>query len=262
MQSPLRIVRVAPYGRESTMIQWTIDEELHAAGKLIFKVELSGGPMGPWETLADNLENVLAYEDVNSKTFGRLTDKYYRISTMSGAVVSPPHPVLGSIPKQKYLIMRKIFNDELTMLKKGNGVPLAVVKRMHWGDRCSCVDPKTNIVTVPNCPKCHGTKVVKGYYKPIYTWGSISPSSMGTDTAPTTSVPEINTTQAMLLSFPLAYKDDILVELDTNSRWVVVSSRSTEILRTTVHQELILSLLPVTDPVYSLEVPWDYHVRQ
>lgn len=260
MSQGIHIVRVAPYGKESTAIQWSIDQELHDAGDLFFKVELAGSPEGPWETVGENIKNKLAFEDTNSKTFGRLKDKYYRVSAKDGAFISRPHPVCGSLPKQKYLIARKMFNDEMTMLRKGNGVRLAVVKKRHWGELCSCVDPRTKLALLPNCPDCHGTKYLKGYYDPMYTWGKINPSSMGTDSAPQTSTAEIEATQAVLLSFPIVFKDDIVVELDTNKRWLVVSSKPTEILRTAIHQEIVLSLLPVSDSVYDLEVPWDYHM--
>jgi recombinational DNA repair ATPase RecF len=82
---------------------------------------------------------------------------------------------------------------------------------------------------------------------------------MGTDKAGPTSIAEVQTSQAMLLSFPLVYKDDILVELDTNRRWIVVSSKSTELLRNDIHQDIIVSRLPESDKVYDIEVPSCYH---
>lgn len=255
------IERVAPYGRTSTVIQWNVAPELRGMGSITFKLELSGNPTGPWELVAENLTDTLVYEDMNSSTFGALKDKYYRVSTQDGAFVSEPRPVLGQMPKKQYLISRKIFNDETVMLKKANGTAMAVIKRKHWGDRCSCVDPVTKLSLNSDCELCHGTKIIQGYYEPILTYGNIQPSSLGTDYGAAGSVPEIETTQGMLLSFPLVYKDDILVELDTNKRWKVVSSKSTELLRNAVHQDIIVSLLPVTDPVYGLEVKSCYLMR-
>lgn len=261
MGQQVYIERIAPYGRQSTVIQWNISEELRDMGSLTFKLELSGNPTGPWELVAENLVDTLVYEDTNHKTFGALKDRYYRVSFQDGTFVSDATPILGHMPKKQWLISRKIFNDESVMLKKANGIPMAVIKRKHWGDQCACVDPATKQSLIPNCTDCNGTKIVQGYYEPISTWGKISPSTVGVDYGANGSVPEVETTQAILLSFPLVYKDDILVELDVNKRWVVISSKSTELLRNAVHQEIIISRLTVTDPVYNLDVSSCYHQK-
>ena len=254
MSYDITIERVAPYGKQSTVIQWTPGENIRTIGSLSFDVEMAGSPNGPWETLASNLIDTLIYEDINFKTYSGLKDRYYRITANDGTFVSRPHPIVGSINKQKYLIARKIFNDELIMLSKGNGVRLGIIKRKHWGTTCSCVDPMTKVSVLPNCDLCHGTKILEGYYKPMYVWGHLQPSSLGTDVTPPTSVPEIETTQGMLLSFPLVFKDDILVEMDINRRWLVVSSKNTELVRNPIHQDVVLSRLPEDDAAYNLEV--------
>lgn len=255
------IERVAPYGKQSTVIQWNLAEELRDMGSVTFKIELSGNPRGPWELLADNLVDTLVYEDTNYKTFSHLKDRYYRVSFQDDTFVSQPHPILGSMPVKQWLISRKIFNDELTMLRKANGIRMAVIKRKHWGEQCECVDPATKLSMNSNCDLCHGTKIVQGYYQPIETWGNIQPATLGTDYGSTGSVPEIENTQAMLLSFPLVYKDDILVELQTNRRWLVVSSKATELLRNAVHQDIIISRLSVSDKVYDLDVSSCYQIN-
>jgi len=261
MGTQIYIERVAPYGRTSTVIQWAVAEELRSMGTLTFKIELSGNPEGPWELLADNLVDTLVYEDTNYKTFSGLKDRYYRVSFQDDTFVSDPRPILGPMPIKKYLITRKIFNDEMTLFKKGNGIPLVVIKRKHWGEQCSCVDPMTKQSLNPKCPLCNGTKIIDGYYKPIPTWGNIQPASLGTDYGTQDSVPEIETSQVMLLSFPLVYKDDILVELETNRRWIVVSSKNTELLRNAVHQDVIISRLPESNSAYNLEVTSCYHMK-
>ncbi len=254
MAYDITIERVAPYGRQSTVVQWSPGENIRSAGSLNFSVYMSGNPGGPWELLAENLVDTLVYEDVEHKTYSGLKDRYYKVTANDGTFESKPHPIVGHINKQKYLISRKIFNDELIMLSKGNGIRMAVIKRKHWGERCSCVDPATKVVVKPNCEICQGTKIIQGYFKPMYVWGHVQPSSLGTDVTPPTSVPEIETTQAMLLSFPIVFKDDILVEMDTNKRWLVVSSKNTELVRNPVHQDIVMSRLPVDDAAYNLEV--------
>lgn len=259
MGTKLYIERIAPFGRQSTVIQWALSEELRAMGSVTFKLELSGNPTGPWELVAENLVDTLVFEDTNYKTYSNLKDRYYRISFQDGTFVSEPRPILGSMPKKQWLIARKIFNDEMTMLKKANGIRMAVIKRKHWGEQCSCVDPITKLCMNANCALCNGTKIIDGYYAPIDTYGNIQPATLGTDYGSQGSVPEIEMSQAMLLSFPLVYQDDILVEIDTNRRWLVVSSKSTELLRNAIHQDVVVSRLPESDRVYKLEVASCYH---
>ena len=258
-RSHIYIERIAPYSRKSTVIQWEVSTKYRASGALTFKIELSGNPLGPWELLAENLVDKLVYEDTNFKTDGGLKDRYYRVSFQDGSEVSDPKSIFGYMPKQQYLIARKIFNDEMVLLKKGNGIPISVIKRKHWGDRCTCVDPITKQVMDPNCQICHGTKIVQGYYDSINTWGKLNPAAMGTDYGTHGPIQEIENSQFMLLSFPLVYKDDILVEIDINRRWTVVSSQSTELRRNAVHQEVLVSRLPVYHSAYDLEVNSCYH---
>jgi len=259
MARSIQIVRVAPHGRNSLVLQWQLAEELRSIGSVTFKIELSGSPMGPWELVAENIVDTFVYEDINFKTYSMLKDKYYRVSSQDGEFVSDPHPVRGSMRSRQFLVWRKILNDETVMLKKGNGVQIAIVKRRHWGEKCTCIDQKTGLIVKPDCDTCKGTKYIGGYFSPTFTWGNIQPSTVGTDRGAPGSVPEIETSQGFILSFPLIFKDDILVEMDTNKRWLVVSAKPTELQRNAVHQDIVLSRLPEADEAYKVDIQWPYH---
>lgn len=247
----IEIVSIIPDGTQAYHIQWEVVASAAGAGPFNFSIKRSGSVTGPWEDAATNIGNIYTYTDTTPLLVGNDKIVYYQV--VSGTFTSRIVSSMMALPRQKFLIWRKIINDEKIMLSKGNGVPVVVLKRRHWGPRCPvCIDPKTLRILVKRCLACFGTSFTGGYFSPVPTVGKIAPSSPGTDFTTDTSVPEVETANMFLHPYPLVRRGDIIVEPDTNIRWEIVSEQPTEILRNPVHQDINISRLPPADLIYEL----------
>lgn len=249
----IEIIAIMPDGNEAYDLQWEVLPFAAALGPFNFTVSSSGSPEGPWTPVGTNLGNVYTYTDSTPLIIGQNKVVYYRVT--SGALSSRPTSPFTHMERQKVLIRRKMISDELVMLKKGNGVLVAILKRKHWGPRCThCIDPKTLRILVKNCLACYGTTFDGGYFPPVDVWGKLGPSSPGTDFTTDTSTPEVETEQAFLLPFPLVRRGDILVEKAVNIRWEIVSEQPTQLRRNPVHQDINLSRLAPPNIIYQIPV--------
>lgn len=247
----IEIVTITPDGTQAYNLQWNVVPSSAGAGPFNFSVLRSGSPNGPFTVTASGLGNVYTYHDTTPLLVGNDKVVYYQI--ISGPFSSRVVSSLMTLPRAKFLIWRKIINDEKVMLAKGNGIPIVVFKRRHWGVRCTkCYDAKTSRILVKNCLDCFGTAFEGGYFAPLPTLGKLAPSSPGTDFTTDTSVPEVETANMFLHPYPLVRRGDLIVEPATNIRWEVVSEQPTELLRNPVHQDINISRIPPQDIVYKL----------
>lgn len=173
------------------------------------------------------------------------------------------HP---KIDKRLRLISRVVIRRAATALRYFNGIEIAVFKRRHFGRRCTCVDLKTKEVLYSNCTDCYGTGWEGGFYPAIPTLGRLMDAepAINTEVEGRTNVLR---GRLSLINFPRIEKDDIIVELDSNRRWVVngtddthwrrrkviQASTCTELARTSVFYNLdpsAVTLLPPEEEVY------------
>lgn len=254
----VKIIAAIPAYMQKVNLQWELDAASAGAGSFTFEVEKSGSPLGPWETITTaSLVDVFTYQDQKAQLFAMDRDIYYRIKADSGGApfYSDPHALVGDFDRRRWLLWRKMNYDEEIMLKKGNGVRLKILKRKHFGTRCpDCYDPKSGMMVKSKCSTCNGTSWQTGYYPAIECWGHIKPVTNRTDDTNESSIINIETTNGFLLNFPIVKKDDIIIETDVNIRWRVVSDQPTELIRTTVHQDLVLNRIPIDDIVYNIVV--------
>lgn len=157
-----------------------------------------------------------------------------------------PSPTTNIMPRpdpraRKRLLRRKILRDQYIILKKLSGIEFYLLKRRHFGTRCTvCYDPATRSVTRSACAVCFGTSWANGYFTPIELYGRKLPSQVQTQESPQTPV-EINQTRIQFLDFPRIDEEDILVEKSTNKRFLVLSRYFTSLKTIPVHQTVSVS---------------------
>lgn len=160
------------------------------------------------------------------------------------------HP---KIDKRLRLISRAVIRRAALALRYFNGIEVAVFKRRHFGTRCSCVDLRTKEVLVSTCQDCYGTGWVGGFYPSIITLGRLMDSepSINTETEGRTNVLR---GRLSLINFPRIEKDDILVELDSNRRWIVNGTDDRHFRRRKVTQAVTCTELARTSVYYCMDV--------
>jgi hypothetical protein len=267
MALSIEITRLLPLFPRGVFLQWDLINPTEA-GVYLFNVDRSGSPDGPWTALQVGAANIYNYSDVIPTTatpgegdvnqLSLVRGIYYRVTATppSGAankviVVSVVEPRLDG---QQRLLKRKILRDETLMLQKLNGVEIAVVKRMHWGPRCTkCWDSVTKTVTRANCTTCFGTGFSPGYFTPVLTLGRRGTLPAAKQIAPQ-GVAEYRPTQVTILDAPKVEPDDVLVFLKDNRRFLVKSVIQTELKTVGVHQKFEVSELARSSIEYRLVV--------
>lgn len=267
MALSVEITRLLPLYPRGVFLQWDLVNPTET-GTYVFDIYRSGSSEGPWETLALNNVNIYNYSDVFPSTSTQAATDINQLSLVRGiyyrVVVTPPSGVANQVEvvssveprldgKQR-LLKRKILRDESIMLRKLNGVEIAVVKRMHWGPRCSkCWDKVTKSVTRANCTTCFGTGFSPGFFAPVITLGRRGTLPIAKQITPQ-GVAEYRPTQVTILDAPKVVPDDILVFLKDNKRFIVKSAIQTELKTVGVHQKFEVSEIAHSSIEYRLVV--------
>jgi hypothetical protein len=139
-----------------------------------------------------------------------------------------------------------------------NGVDVAVLKRRHWGLRCRhCFDNLTKKVTKSKCIYCYGTGFEGGYFHPVRITGRfLAPNQEVTLTPQGKS--DTRQIRFICSEQPIIDPDDILVEIATNQRYLVLAQTRTLLRRETVHQSIIASELSKDSAEYTFVANYDH----
>jgi hypothetical protein len=145
---------------------------------------------------------------------------------------------------RKRLLRRKIIRDETIALKKLNGIEFLLLKRRHFGTRCTagCYDPASKEVTITNCATCYGTSWEDGYFTPVELLGRRLASQVQTNIGQQTK-DDVDMTRIQVLDFPRIDEGDLLVEKLHNRRFLVKQRYFTTLKTVPVHQTLTVSEL-------------------
>lgn len=208
-----------------------------------FELLRSGSPTGPWETVAIGVNGYHAVDDrydaEGPNAYSLAREVYYRVRV--GDLMSKPRRVEPNLPRHTMMLKRKMQYDLRLGLRAHNGVRGFVLKRRRWGTRCAaCYDTATRDSTFEHCAQCYGTTYVGGYWLPA---GIL----MRRETAPvqTQVAPRGKTEQKyagfLLLDYPALEQDDLIVEAETNSRWLVDIVTPTTLRGVPVHQKAVCS---------------------
>ena len=275
----IAVTTVTPIFPQSVFVQWAYIPDVGVQGNFTFKVERSGSPEGPWVTLSANLVNQISFtddltannpDDVNlaslvRSVFYRVTVTAPNLRTATSAAVSldgereldnkqinsNDNP-FATIKKRKHLLRRKILRDEQLQLRVFNGIEAKILKRRHFGQRCtSCFDPMTKMTTKGQCTVCYGTSWVGGYFNPINALIRFAASPVQSSLA-NDGKNDINSNQITLLNYPRVEEGDLIVVGGSDARWVIKQVAPTSLKGLTVHQRIMAMELPRTNIEYKV----------
>lgn len=261
MAFSIEITKVAPVYKVGVNIQWEVTDPPDLIGVYEYRLDRSGSPAGPWETVVED-DDIVLYTDTDANLDGLTRDFYYRITVTSPSAVevsSDPHNITDKLVAgaagNHLLRRRKMRTDLLRTLQKFSGNEYYVLKRKHWGERCdNCWDSTTKSIVIDRCDTCLGVGYTAGYFDPYALWGRLDP--------PNTSAPlqmEGLADQRMFrftsLDFPILEPDDVLVNKRSDRRFVVHTHSQTEMKLVSVHQEVTVAELPREHNVYQIEMP-------
>jgi hypothetical protein len=264
--SEVRITRTTALYPSAVFIQW--DVRSSETGDFFVDVARAESPKGPWETIATGLRDAYNFVDnrfnlppshhrvgrepVNLFSLARVI--YYQLtvippSGLSNAFKSEPTPVEPGLDRSTdagpatFLLKRKLLHDQAVGYRRLNGIPIAVLKRRRWGDRCpKCYDPVLKESTQEHCLECYGTAFRGGYWAPVFIRGRREAAAVETQvTAHGDS--DVKLDDFNVLDYPLIEYKDLLVDLKRNDRYQVQRVHQTELKSVTVHQKVTTSML-------------------
>lgn len=263
----IKISRTIAIHPGKLFLQWDLVSPTEA-GAYLFDVYRGASPDGPWTLLRGGAQNAYNHLDTLPAGPAAASNDQNDLSLSRGifyrVVVTPPSGVAGqteavsivepTLDGRQRLLKRKMLRDLAMGLKKLNGIPVALVKRMHWGIRCTkCFDKYTKESVRANCTTCFGTGFSPGYHTPVITLARRSPTAVETTMAPEGKT-DINVLQVWMLDVPRAEEDDVLIFLPDNRRFLIKKVLPTELKTVTVHQKLIVSELARSSVEFRLVV--------
>ena len=253
----------APTAHSGVFVQWDVSD-VPASGDLRFKLERAESPQGPFELVVNGLSDY-HYFDGHVESQSSATEAqghlslqrhlYYRVTATAGAsYVTAVEAVGDRLPTRQRLLRKKIQRDIAITFRVGSGVPFAVLKRRHWGTRCvACFDKLTKSITNAKCLSCFGTGYLNGYHAPVRVSARKGTTNVQTQIAPQGRV-ETNQIELTILDYPLLAPDDLIVEVNTDRRYIIRHVTRTELRGVPVHQKLVMSELARDSIEYSVQV--------
>jgi len=272
----VQITRTTPVYRApdktGVFVQWTVGSP-PTSGIAKFKLERSGAPEGPFELVIDNLGDFHFFDDLRSAPTPATGDTrenlnflslsravYYRVTVtdVDGNEASQVRVLGPDNLSRKILLLRRKAQRDLGVAFKFNSVELAILKRRHWGTRCrDCFDTLTKRVTKSKCDTCFGTGFEGGYFDPIRIRGRIGVQNVQTSITPQGKA-DINQKRLTILDYPEVERDDIVVDVKANDRYIILHRHATEMQTVTVHQQITVSELARDSVEYRIPANVDH----
>lgn len=173
----------------------------------------------------------------------------------SSPLPDTPFTIFPKTERRLQLVQRSVQRRAAIALKHFSGVDVAVLKRRHFGKRCvRCYDPVSNAILMSRCDKCYGVGWEGGYFEPLLSTGRFLENPIQTQTEPGASA-EVLSAMFEGLDFPSLVKDDIIIELDKNRRWVVNTTTDRTLRRRRITQHAQVTELSRTAEVYRVSIP-------
>lgn len=251
-------------------IQWDVRSD--ETGDFFVDVARAESPQGPWESIATGLRDAYNFldnrfnlppgdprnhgrEGLNLFSLARALYYQITITPPSGSVnafMSAPTPVEPGLDRRTRLLKRKILHDQAVGYRSLNGIPLIVLKRRRWGDRCpECYDPVTKESTLEHCPVCYGTAFLGGYWTPVLIRGRREAAAVESNVT-AHGDNDVKYNDFNVLDYPLIEYKDVIVDLVRNDRYQVQRVHGTELKSVTVHQKVSASMLGRNSIEYKL----------
>jgi len=270
----VQITRTTPVYRNpqttGVFVQWTVSNAPSTA--ILFKLERSGSPEGPFELVIDLLDSYHFFDDLRATPPPASTDirenlnflslsrgVSYRVTATAGSDTAEDVFTVGATAQsRKIALLNRKMQRDASVGFKFNGIALALLKRRHWGTRCTdCFDALTKTVTDSKCTTCYGTGITAGYFDPIRVRGRIGVKNVQTTMTQHGKSDRLQRSLT-ILAYPELEVDDIVVDIAQNERYTILARHSTELQTVAVHQNLILSDLTRDSIEYRIPVNVDH----
>lgn len=239
-------------------LQWEIEDTEESPYDYTFRVERAEGPMGPWDAISPEFSDRYLFRDSLVNTGYRHRSYWYRVKVTKKSDSSVKYSERATAAAEADLIAKEVRRQVNVLLEEFVGRRCYLFPVRTFGQRCSsCFDVLSGQRLKSQCLDCYDTTYTRGYHDPIAVMVQFDPGGKHVET----NVPYMETTQgntvARMIDFPPCKPRDIIVEAGENNRWRVERTSTTQRLRATLHQELTLHAVPMTDIEFKLPINVD-----
>lgn len=260
-----RNLHVTPfYGPREAILQWKWDGP---EGLPVAVYKSPSGLPDTWKMLdQEGNASVGVYLDTEGPMRdGAFAETWYRVSAWNPATQqytdSQPVSLLEQLPRERYILLRRFLQQQYVQMRLENGFQVFHIVRARDAEVSPAVDPVTDQVT-NTCadPEAMGQRYSPGYASPCPTFISVpTPLSRKTSTAEAGMGENTDIKfGAVMLAWPTPSEGDLIVHPATDRRWIITSPE----IRTEMflgiypcHHQVEISLLPLADRRYKLELP-------
>lgn len=220
-----------------------------------FKILRSESSAGPWDEISPPFFDQYWFRDVTPPRMHKWRTIFYLLRVRD--VLTDETADFGPTSQEGEpdLIALEIYRQEDVLFREFIGRLTFLFPVRTFGPYCVCYDRTTHRRTKSNCLNCYDTGFLGGFLSPVGCFIQFDTSGQQAVPTPYREKQE-NKTTARLISFPPVKPKDILVEAE-NTRWRVESVTSTQRLRSSVHQELVLKQVDLGDVEYKLPINID-----
>jgi hypothetical protein len=261
--SPFQYAKVFPSYGKGHHLQWKLDPASNPVEPHNFVVETSGDIQFSELLASADVGNLFFYVDKSNIRQSLENNYYYRIKLVDGEGKSYYSKVFSpdaaDYDRRQYVLAAEVARKEMLRIYKYVGGEAWLLKLKTYGKDATdnSIDPVTGLAMTATGPNYGFTKP-GGFYKPVVMHFGFDQSDDIKKLSPDgAGVIEMVQAIARTIGYPLIDTNDILVEKEQDRCWIVKDRQATLFPGTSliVCQTLKISLLPNTDPIYSIDVP-------
>ena len=226
MASPFTSLSCVVRHDNARVLSWTMKPGVDYPANFILRVENSRAG-GPWELLADNVQDYCCYVDNRRRNYNKRLNECYRLRMIlpdSNEEFVSDIVDAGNHKAYPYSADAENILKNIEAAIKVSGCTGRLLKKRIWGVRCPlCTDFANQATVNEHCPRCLGTGIDGGYFPGIdldiikdQIQVSESPSELG--------YLQGETVQARCIAYPWISKGDVWVEDITNNRYVIAAA--------------------------------------
>ena len=257
---PITLNRVAGFSDDGYLFDWRPDPAFLGAPPLVFHVEESDTPDGPWNTISPELVETYVWQENTRRVLNRDDTRYFRVRMTSGMSTLYSPAIADKRPQsiEKELILSEILRRERLIARVKTGVEGSIFLRNRYGSNCTrCTDDVLDVVMEGSfCKLCGGFKKVPPLFGPYPAWFTMSTGIRLTANAEDGVGKVTAGTYQFRVASPIQIKSsDVLRGTDTARMYYVDKVQIVaEISGSPAIQEAVVNEIPTTDRLYQLEV--------
>lgn len=221
-----------------------------------FVVERSESPMGPWDVVSGEFTDTFYFRDITVNRLSRDRAYNYRLRITHQPTSEVTYSDVATLEARPNLEALEVRRLEYVLFREEIGRRCWVFPRRTFGQRCpNCYDPVLGSAVKQGCETCFDTTYVRGFLDPIEAYIQFDTTALHHEASTLLETQQTNST-ARALDFPPLKPKDIIVEVE-NVRWRVERVTTTQRNRATLHQELVVHAVPLSDIEYKLPIRID-----